>query len=542
MSEIFTQFPIAERLQIFAGILVVIVVAKGSLQYFNAVAGERLQAVTMIHFRKLCYAQLMRMGMGYFNTHKKADFHTICYNYTESMAIIINTIVMIILKFIMLLFMIGMLLLLSWETTVLSVVLVGISSMFMKNLADKAKQSGEEKNRARKILNSSLLETLAGMKVIRVSTSENKVVNKLDKESIQFSETQVQMVKVKGAVLPILELIGTLCIALVIVFFSLIILDKKGLGLETLLVFLVVFNRMVAPAKELNKFRVDIKGDLPMYHEVFKFLEERDKEYLSQGNKVFSSFRQSIQFENVMFRYNLDEDYFIKGISFEIQKGMKVGIVGSSGTGKSTILELLLRFYDPQAGQIIIDGTPLTEFNVKSWRQKIGIVSQDIFLFNDTIRNNIAFENPEIAWDELVDASVRAHAHEFILKQPQGYDTLIGDLGVLLSGGQRQRISIARAILNKPDILLFDEATSALDSESERIVQVALEEIGQGKTVISIAHRLSTIFNADLILVMEAGCIVEKGSHRELIRQDKIYNNLLQIQGYLGHRALSPVT
>ena len=230
------------------------------------------------------------------------------------------------------------------------------------------------------------------------------------------------------------------------------------------------------------------------------------------------------------FGYNAGETIVLKNVSFRIPRGEKVGVAGASGAGKSTLSELLLRFYDPQEGQILVDGLDLKEFDIVSWRKKIGIVSQDVFLFNDSIRANISFGKPNASPDEIEEAARKAHAHEFIQEMPEGYDTLVGDRGVRLSGGQKQRIAIARAIILDPEILILDEATSALDTEAERIVQRALDDVASGRTVFTIAHRLSTIAHYDKILVMDSGQIVEQGRHEELLQKGGIYKRLVEMQ------------
>jgi subfamily B ATP-binding cassette protein MsbA len=229
-----------------------------------------------------------------------------------------------------------------------------------------------------------------------------------------------------------------------------------------------------------------------------------------------------------------DHYFFIKKASFIIPKGAKVGIVGSSGVGKSTTIELLLRFYDPQEGVILVDGVDLMKVDLASWRKLIGVVTQETFLFHDTVSNNIAFAKSDVTEEEIVQAAKLAHADEFIRGMPNGYDTIIGDRGLLLSGGERQRIAIARAILHNPEILIFDEATSSLDSESERIVQGALQKISENKTVIAIAHRLATIINFDQIILLEKGLIVHSGSHHDLLRQSELYRKFINMQTLTG--------
>jgi ABC-type multidrug transport system fused ATPase/permease subunit len=292
-----------------------------------------------------------------------------------------------------------------------------------------------------------------------------------------------------------------------------------------------VFFRVLPPALAFNQARVAIKGDLAYYREVNKFIEPQPEFYLENGRRMLKDFGESIVFRGVEFGYNPREAIVLKELFFEVPKGSRIGIVGPSGCGKSTIVELLLRFYDPQKGKILIDGFDLKDLDINSWRRRVGVVSQDTFLFHDSVRENMAFARPEASQEEIEQAAKQAYAHEFIQALPKGYDTLVGDRGVLLSGGQRQRLAIARAIVMNPDILVFDEATSSLDTESEQIVQKALDEVGVGKTVITIAHRLSTVYDSDKILVVDKGMIVQQGKHEELIKQETgLYQRLVQKQ------------
>jgi len=271
-------------------------------------------------------------------------------------------------------------------------------------------------------------------------------------------------------------------------------------------------------------------------------LIDSDNTIIQKDDRSADYLTGQIEFKNVNFKYTEDQDMVLRNLSFVVEKGAKVGVVGSSGAGKSTIGELLLRFYDPLEGSVCVDGINIKELDVHQWRRLIGVVSQDIFLFNDTVKANIAFANPEVTVEGIEQAARRAYAHDFIKELPQGYDTFVGDRGVLLSGGQKQRIAIARAILNEPEILLFDEATSALDTQSEEIVQKTLDDISRNKTVITIAHRLSTVSDSDKILVIDKGEIIQQGSHQELLGQKNgLYSQLVAMQNLEPHESLKTI-
>jgi subfamily B ATP-binding cassette protein MsbA len=287
---------------------------------------------------------------------------------------------------------------------------------------------------------------------------------------------------------------------------------------------------MVPAVKAINSLRGSIASCLPALKEIERFFQESREATVVSGRELFRGFKDRIEFRNVHFRYRSDILSVLDGVSFVIKKGMRVGIVGASGSGKSTLVEVLLRFYDPQDGAIKVDNRELKDFDVVSWRKSIGFVPQDIFLFHDTVAANIAFPDPVASQEAIERAAARAYAHEFILSLPLGYNTRVGDRGVLLSAGQRQRVAIARAILNEPEILIFDEATSALDTESEQIIQQAIEEISKGKTVISIAHRLSTVASSDMIIVIDKGKIIESGTPKELLSRDGIYKKFFDLQ------------
>jgi len=536
-SNFFEGWGLPQRLQIAAVLLITITVLKGSAMYANTILSCRLQMITIKHFRMLCFNQLMRAGIGYFNNQKKSDLQTICNIYTLNLGSLVNMIATTLPNIFNIIVLIAMLFILSWKMTLVSLVLVSFASFALKVLSHKANAVGRLCNQALKSSNSLVLDVLTGMKTIRIFGREKETIHHLKVETDYYNESVFRAAAVRGATKPVFEAMTTCCLALMLITGSFFVVGSSGINLPQLLLFLVILYRIVNPVMNINQMRIHISVDLPAYREVFNFLNPQDKQHLVNGKNDFSGLKKAIEFRKVKFGYNPDEAIIFENVFLSIPKGSKAGIVGLSGVGKSTLIELLMRFYDPQAGSILVDGVDLREMDIHSWRKNIGVVSQDTFLFNDTIKANITFARPDATKKMLETAATKAHAHEFINSFPKKYDTLIGDRGVLLSGGQRQRIAIARAVIIDPDILIFDEATSSLDSESEGIVQEAFDEASIGKTVITIAHRLSTIYNSDMIFVVDSGVIAESGTHKDLLKKDGIYKKLVDMQE-LGSSAI----
>jgi ATP-binding cassette, subfamily B, bacterial MsbA len=537
LTFLFSGMSFPQRLQIVAGLLVAVGVSKGIVLYSNIAAVCKIQILAIKHFRMLFFEQLMTVGMGYYHGKKGGDLHTICYTYIQSLGLVIHLIGNSLAKLFSIIIYLAMVLVLSWKMTFIVVAIAFTASLLMKRVTQKAADAGRKLTAATTKLSSTLFELILSVKVIRIFSQEKHTLAHFDEINDKYNQSYYRSTRIRASVQPIFESIGITFLALVMIVSALFFVETGEIGLSSLAVFLIIFQRISAAALSINHARISLIGDLPMYKEVFNFLSPEGKQYVENGELAFSGLKDEIQLRNVEFSYNSDHDPVMKDISFTIDKGSKVGIVGSSGAGKSSLVELLLRFYDPQKGQLIVDGTDLRQFDIGSWRKNIGVVSQDVFLFNDTLKNNIAYGNPKADQNQIESAARKAYAHEFIQTLPQGYETIVGDRGVLLSGGQKQRIAIARAILIDPEILIFDEATSALDSESEKIVQKALDEVGEGRTVITIAHRLSTIFDSDKIIVMDSGRIVEEGTHQELLEKGGMYNNLIQMQG----GSISPV-
>jgi ATP-binding cassette, subfamily B, bacterial MsbA len=529
ITDLFSGLGLVERLRIVAVLLVGVIVMKNILLFVNNISAARLQIASVKHFRMSCFNQLMAVGMGYYNKRNSGEFYSICNGHTHTLGVLINTSV----KALFMLFNIFVYLIiitsLSWKMTLVSVFLAGLGSFLIRVLVQNAEIAGKAYANTLTHYNSVLLELLSAMKVIRLFSREKETTDSFDREVDGLNSDMFRIAKLRGGTPAVFEGIGIICLGLILVLGAGFI-EGGEFNLSSLAIFLVIFQRISGSAMALNSLRVAILGDLPACRMVFEFLNMTDKEHLEDGKEKFTGLKKSIEFRDVEFSYDSDEEIVLRRISLQVPRGAKVGIVGTSGAGKSTITELLLRFYDAQKGQILIDGVELKDLQISSWRKKIGVVAQDTFLFNDTIKGNIAYAKPGATDEEIEDAARRAHAHGFIANLSRGYDTMIGERGVLLSGGQKQRIAIARAIIIQPDILIFDEATSALDTESEQIVQKALEEIGEGKTVITIAHRLSTIRNADLIAVMERGEIIEFGNHQALLDMDQVYKKLVQTQ------------
>ena len=419
-------------------------------------------------------------------------------------------------------------LIISWELTLFVFILLPIMGYIMGTVGKKLKRSSFEAQNKWGELMSQIEETLGGLRIIKAFNAEQKISDRFHKGSGEFRQMSNRIARRQYLAHPMSELLGTITIAIVLWFGgSLILKDNSLLDASVFIYYLTIFYLIINPAKDLTKASYAIQKGLASMDRIDKILDA-DNSIVEKENPKEIHFQQNIEFKDVWFKYQ--DDWVIKGMSLKIEKGRTIALVGQSGSGKSTMVDLLPRFYDIQKGEIDIDSVNIKDLSLKNLRSQMGNVNQEAILFNDTFFNNIAFGVENATLDQVEEAAKIANAHEFIIANPEGYDANIGDRGGKLSGGQRQRISIARAILKNPQILILDEATSALDTESEKLVQEALERLMKNRTTIVIAHRLSTIKNADEIYVIHEGEIVEQGPHDELYELGGFYTKLYNLQ------------
>ena len=419
-------------------------------------------------------------------------------------------------------------LIISWELTLFVFILLPIMGYIMGTVGKKLKRSSFEAQNKWGELMSQIEETLGGLRIIKAFNAEQKISDRFHKGSGEFRQMSNRIARRQYLAHPMSELLGTITIAIVLWFGgSLILKDNSLLDASVFIYYLTIFYLIINPAKDLTKASYAIQKGLASMDRIDKILDA-DNSIVEKENPKEIHFQQNIEFKDVWFKYQ--DDWVIKGMSLKIEKGRTIALVGQSGSGKSTMVDLLPRFYDIQKGEINIDSINIKDLSLKNLRSQMGNVNQEAILFNDTFFNNIAFGVENATLEQVEEAAKIANAHEFIIANPEGYDANIGDRGGKLSGGQRQRISIARAILKNPQILILDEATSALDTESEKLVQEALERLMKNRTTIVIAHRLSTIKNADEIYVIHEGEIVEQGPHDELYELGGFYTKLYNLQ------------
>ena len=425
-------------------------------------------------------------------------------------------------------YLIGMIII-SWELTVFVLLVLPIAGFVMGQVGKKLKRSSLEGQQQWGYLMSQIEETLGGLRVIKAFNAEKKIQQRFEASNEQFRRTTNRIYQRQQMAHPMSEFLGTATIAIVLWFGGTLILGNNSpIDAPTFIYYLVIFYSIINPAKDLSRATYAIQKGLASMDRVDKILQAKSNIQNPEQPKAIA-LNEGIYFKDVWFKYA--NDWVLKGINLSIQKGQTVALVGQSGSGKSTMVDLLPRFYDVDKGEIKIDGVNIKETLLEDLRGLMGNVNQEAILFNDTFFNNIAFGVPNATTEQVEEAARIANAHDFILASEEGYNTNIGDRGSKLSGGQRQRISIARAILKNPPILILDEATSALDTESERLVQEALENLMKNRTTLVVAHRLSTIRNADIICVMHEGHIVEQGKHEELISKDGYYKRLCAMQG-----------
>ena len=478
------------------------------------------------------YNKIIALPLGFFSQERKGDIIArMSGDVQEVETSITSALDMLIKNPILILFYMGMLIYVSWQLTLFVIIFAPIMLWLMGLIGRKLKRKSTEAQALWSDTMSQVEETLGGLRVIKAFRAENKMVSRFDKVTSAMRDKNTSVATRQASAHPVSEFLGTAMIAIVLWVGGMFILSEHSVvDAPTFIYYMVILYSVIQPIKDLSKAAYGIPKGLASMERIDAILNAESTVTEAADAMPIKQFNDRITFHDVKFLYRDGTKEILKNINLEIPKGKTIAIVGASGAGKSTLVDLIPRFWDPQGGKVSIDGVDIRKLKIGDLRALMGNVNQDPILFNDTIFNNIAF-GVEGATQEQVEAAARiANAHDFIMEKEEGYQTNIGDRGVKLSGGQRQRISIARAILKNPPILILDEATASLDTESERIVQEALDKLMSNRTTIAIAHRLSTIKNADEIIVMDEGRIVERGRHEDLIALGGYYRKLNEMQ------------
>ena len=519
LIEIFSTYPIETQILLSLTFVVGGVVLKNIFLGVSQYLAYWLTARLIANLRMRVVNSLVHAGMGFYNTVKTGDLvERTIYN-TVLTDDLIKKIVEMAGYVMSCIILLVLLVIFSWKLTLVSIVLAAVIAYAVSIYIRRLSSYGRRLVNTGRELTSSLHETLSGIQVIKSFTKEDEQIEKLNTHIENHARHQLNVNFTTFMVHVVTEAFGIVAIGvLFLIAIKSSAMDYR-LVLTQILPFIYIIARILPVLKLMNQTRGIIVSRLPAFDTVFDLLRTDNKPQITDGEMTYSGLKDGITFEDVTFAYDEGEMAALSQANFFIPKGKTTAIVGKSGAGKSTVINLLLRFYDPQSGRVLIDGKPLPGYKVKSYLRHVGMVSQDTFIFNDTVRNNIAFGlTGDYTDDIIVDAAKRAGADEFITALTEGYDTMLGERGIRLSGGQRQRISIARATLKNPEILILDEATSSLDTATEQLIHRAITELSKNRTVIIIAHRFSTIKNADQIIVLKDGGVVESGCESDLMK------------------------
>ena len=481
--------------------------------------------------RIMVYSKVMSLPLGFFSEERKGDIIArmsgdvgeVENSITSSLDMLIKNPILIVMYF-------GTLIITSWQLTLFTLLVVPGMGWIMGKVGKKLKRQSLEAQAKWSDTMSQLEETLGGLRIIKAFIAEQKMINRFTECSNEFRDATNRVAMRQALAHPMSEFLGTLLIVVVLWFGgSLILGNHSSIDAPTFIFYMVILYSVINPLKEFSKAGYNIPKGLASMERVDKILKAENKIVEIPNPKPLNGLKEQVEFKDISFGYDGKKEV-LQHINLTVPKGKTVALVGQSGSGKSTLVDLLPRYHDVQEGTITIDGVSIKDVRISDLRSLIGNVNQEAILFNDTFFNNIAFGVENATMEQVIEAAKIANAHDFIMEKEDGYHTNIGDRGSKLSGGQRQRISIARAILKNPPILILDEATSALDTESERLVQEALERLMKTRTTIAIAHRLSTIKNADEICVLYEGEIVERGKHEELLAKNGYYKRLNDMQ------------
>ena len=480
--------------------------------------------------RVMVYSKVMHLPLSFLSAERKGDIIArMSGDVTEIENSVTSSLDMLLKNPILIISYFATLLVTSWQLTLFTILVLPSMGWIMGQVGRKLKrQSLDAQNKWSETM-SQLEETLGGMRIIKAFIAEDKMINRFEKCSNEYRDAVNRVATRQALAHPMSEFLGTILIVIVLWFGgSLILGENSSIDASTFIFYMVILYSVINPLKDFSKASYNIPKGLASMERVDKILKTENNIIEKPNAEKIEAVKEEINFEHISFSYG--EHEVLHDVSLKIRKGETIALVGQSGSGKSTLVDLVPRFHDVQKGSISIDGKNIKDLDVKSLRSLIGNVNQEAILFNDSFFNNIAFGVENATMEQVIEAAKIANAHDFIMESEEGYNTNIGDRGCRLSGGQRQRISIARAILKNPAVLILDEATSALDTESERLVQEALERLMKTRTTIAIAHRLSTIKNADCIHVLYEGKIVESGKHDELLQKNGYYKRLNDMQ------------
>ena len=505
---------------------------KNIFGYLQAYFLAHVEQGSMKDLRDEAYKHLHKLPMSFF---KKERVGNLISRITNDVNIVQTSISAAFLNMIReplsIIVFLGIAISISWKLTLLALVILPVSMFIIAWIGLKLRKQSYFIQEKMADITSILQETISGVKIVKAFGMEKYENNKFMTETHNFFKLMLRIVRVRNASSPITEILSTGVGVVIIYFGGLLVLKEQTLTASEFMGFLFAIFQMMPPIKELSGVNNRIQESSAAGDRIFEIIDTQPSIKNSEKAIEVPEFKNSLNLDHVSFHYEDSDELVLNDLNFSVNRGEIVALVGPSGGGKSTLVDLIPRFYDPTDGRILLDGIDIKEIKIENLREMMGIVTQETFLFNESIKNNIAYGLGEYPEEKIIEAAKTANAHNFIMEMPEGYNTVIGERGVKISGGQRQRLSIARALLKNPEIMIFDEATSALDNESELLVQEAIERLMVNRTTIVIAHRLSTIRNATRIIVLDRGRIIQKGTHDELILEEEgLYKKLYEMQ------------